>query len=79
MGRGFRRRAAQAQLAALNALQELDRGQPVCLVAGGEVTCPVVGPGDGGRNQAFVLFAAQQIDGQRRVVLSVRHRWARRQ
>lgn len=62
--------AAQAQLAALKALQEAHTGQPVCLVAGGEIICPVVGAGMGGRNQAFVLFAAQQIDGQRRVVLS---------
>jgi len=34
------------------------------------VTCPVTGPGTGGRNQAFVLYAAQQIQGQRGVVLS---------
>ena len=46
------------------------RGKPVCLVVGGEVTCPVTGPGMGGRNQAFALYAAQQISGQRRVVLS---------
>ena len=46
------------------------KGTPVCLVVGGEVTCPVTGPGMGGRNQAFALYAAQQISGQRRVVLS---------
>jgi len=39
-------------------------------VVGGEVTCPVTGPGMGGRNQAFALYAAQQIAGQHRVVMS---------
>jgi hydroxypyruvate reductase len=39
-------------------------------VVGGEVTCPVTGPGMGGRNQAFVLEAVPQIAGRRRVVLS---------
>jgi hydroxypyruvate reductase len=62
--------AAQAHLAALEALREDHKDQPVCLVAGGEITCPVVGPGMGGRNQTYVLYAAQHIDGQRRVVLS---------
>ena len=46
------------------------KGQPVCLVVGGEVTCPVTGPGMGGRNQAFALYAAERIAGQHRVVLS---------
>lgn len=43
---------------------------PVCLVLGGEVTCPVTGPGSGGRNQAFVLYLVSKIAGRRRVVLS---------
>jgi len=42
----------------------------VCTIAGGEVICPVTGPGIGGRNQAFVLYAAMQIAGSQRVVLS---------
>ena len=54
----------------LDALSAAHKGQPVCLVVGGEVTCPVTGPGMGGRNQAFALYAAQQIAGKRRVVLS---------
>jgi len=33
----------------------------VCLVSGGEVSCPVTGPGSGGRNQEFVLYAALRI------------------
>ena len=61
---------ARGNLAALDRLAQASGGQPVCLVVGGEVTCPVTGPGTGGRNQAFVLYAAQQIRGQRRVVLS---------
>jgi hydroxypyruvate reductase len=61
---------ALANLAALEALSKKHRGQPVCLVVGGEVTCPVTGSGVGGRNQAFVLYAAQQIAGRHRVVLS---------
>jgi len=61
---------ARANLASLEALARAHPGQPVCLIAGGEVTCPVTGPGLGGRNQAFVLFAAQLIAGQKRVVMS---------
>lgn len=61
---------AQASLASLDALAQAHPGHPVCLVAGGEVTCPVTGPGMGGRNQAFALYAAQKIAGLNRVVLS---------
>jgi len=61
---------AQANLMALKVLAEAHQGRPVCLIAGGEVICRVTGPGVGGRNQAFVLYAAQSIAGQARVVLS---------
>ena len=61
---------ARGNLAALDRLAQASGGQPVCLVVGGEVICPVTGPGTGGRNQALALYAAQQIQGQRRVVLS---------
>jgi len=61
---------AQANLRSLKALAEAHRGHPVCLIAGGEVICRVTGPGVGGRNQAYVLYAAQSIAGQPRVVLS---------
>jgi glycerate 2-kinase len=64
------REVVRSNVAALDALSQARRGQPVCLVVGGEVTCPVTGLGMGGRNQAFALFAAQHIAGQRRVVLS---------
>jgi len=64
------RQVVQSNLATLSALSEARKGQALCLLAGGEVLCPVTGPGMGGRNQAFVLHAAQAIAGQRRVVLS---------
>jgi len=64
------REVVHANVAALDALSRTHKGQPVCLVVGGEVTCPVTGPGMGGRNQAFALYAAQHIAGQHRVVLS---------
>ena len=61
---------ACSHLASVIALSEAHEGKPVCLIAGGEVTCPVTGPGVGGRNQAYTLYAAQSIAGQSRVVLS---------
>jgi glycerate 2-kinase len=61
---------AQSNLISLQALAEAHEGRPVCLIAGGEVVCRVTGPGVGGRNQAYVLYAAQAIAGQHRVVLS---------
>lgn len=64
------RDVADANLAALDALTREHAAQPVCLLVGGEVTCPVTGSGTGGRNQAFALYAARRIDGTRRVVLS---------
>jgi hydroxypyruvate reductase len=64
------REVVRSNVAALDALAQAHKGQPVCLVVGGEVTCPVTGPGIGGRNQAFVLYGAQKIAGHCRVVLS---------
>ncbi len=64
------REVADASLARLDALARAHPHQPVSLVAGGEVSCPVTGPGTGGRNQAFVLYAAAKIAGQKRAVLS---------
>jgi hydroxypyruvate reductase len=60
----------QSHSAALEALAETSGGRAVCLVAGGEVISPVTGPGVGGRNQAYALYAAQSIAGRQRVVLS---------
>ncbi len=64
------REVADRNLEALDALAEKHPGKPVALVVGGEVTCQVTGPGMGGRNQAFVLYAAEKIEHQNRVLLS---------
>lgn len=64
------RQVADANLTALDALARARAGHSVCLLVGGEVTCPVTGSGMGGRNQALVLYAAQKIAGQKQVVLS---------
>jgi glycerate 2-kinase len=34
---------------------------PLCLISGGEVSCPVHGSGKGGRNQEFVLYSASKL------------------
>lgn len=57
-------------LASLRRCAGAHPGKPVCLVLGGEVTCPVTGHGVGGRNLSLALYAAQKISGERRVVLS---------
>lgn len=64
------RDVAEANLKSLESLAKAHPGQAVCLVVGGEVTCPVTGPGTGGRNQAFVLFAVSRIAATQSVVLS---------
>jgi glycerate-2-kinase len=37
------------------------KGKTVCLISGGEASCVVRGPGFGGRNQEFVLYAATRM------------------
>ena len=64
------REVADSNLEALDTLVEKHPRKPVALVVGGEVTCKVTGSGMGGRNQAFVLYAAEKIEHQNRVVLS---------
>lgn len=47
--------------ALLDRLLELRRelpDRPICLISGGEASCPVRGDGVGGRNQEFVLYCA---------------------
>jgi glycerate 2-kinase len=64
------REVADAALGAADRFAKSHAGRPVCLVVGGEVTCPVTGLGVGGRNSSFALYAARKIEGERRVVLS---------
>ncbi len=64
------REIADRHLAQLESLAREHSNQPVALVAGGEVTCAVTGSGMGGRNQAYVLYAATKIAGRKWVVLS---------
>ncbi|HEY6292987.1 MAG TPA: DUF4147 domain-containing protein [Terriglobia bacterium] len=64
------REVARANCIAFDELGARHPGRPVCLVVGGEVTCPVSGSGTGGRNQVFVLYAAELIAGRNRAVLS---------
>jgi hydroxypyruvate reductase len=64
------RQVVDESLARLDAWAAEHPGRAVCLIAGGEVISPVTGPGMGGRNQAFVLYAAEKIVGQPRVILS---------
>ncbi|MGH9573062.1 MAG: glycerate kinase type-2 family protein [Candidatus Acidiferrales bacterium] len=53
------------------ARQKLDcPGRRVAVVAGGEVSSPVIGKGTGGRNSAFVLTCVPRIAGQKVTVLS---------
>lgn len=61
---------ANAALESLDGCVKAHPGEPVCLVVGGEVTCPVTGHGVGGRNLSFALHAARRIAGRRRVTLS---------
>ena len=53
---------AHAHLERLAASRMKHAGKTVCLLSGGEVSCPVRGSGQGGRNQEFVLRAALMID-----------------
>jgi glycerate 2-kinase len=64
-------RATEFLLTDLARLSKEHPGQPVAIIADGEVSSPVVGNGIGGRNSAFVLDCVSRIAGQRVAVLSV--------
>jgi glycerate 2-kinase len=63
-------KAAGALLAQLEQLQASNPGQPVALIADGELSSSVTGDGLGGRNSAFVLACVEKIAGKPIVVLS---------
>jgi len=63
-------RAAEFLLARMEEMQKEHSGQPVCLISGGEILCPVTGDGRGGRNQAFVLHCVEKLAGRECAVLS---------
>jgi glycerate 2-kinase len=63
-------RAAESLLAQLENLQRAYSGQPVALIADGELSSPVTANGIGGRNSAFVLSCVERITGKRVAVLS---------
>lgn len=63
-------RAADSLLAKLDEQYRRFPGQPVAVIADGEVSSPVTGDGTGGRNSAWVLNCVRKIAGQGIVVLS---------
>jgi hydroxypyruvate reductase len=62
-------RAADYLLEKLRGLRR-QAGGAVCLISGGELSCPVTGSGIGGRNAAFALYCATKIAGQPMAVMS---------
>lgn len=65
-------RAADTLLDRLHLLSDAHPNQTVAVTTGGELSSPVKGDGMGGRNQAFVLWAARKLHerGMRATVLS---------
>lgn len=62
--------AARALLHRARAMKAAHPREAVAVLTAGEVSCPVTGPGVGGRNQHFALACAQQIEGETIGVLS---------
>ena len=63
-------RAADLLLAKLEEQRRAFPGQPVAVIADGEVSSPVTGNGVGGRNSAFALHCVEKIAGRGIAVLS---------
>jgi glycerate 2-kinase len=63
-------RATDFLIADLARLAKECPGQPVAIIADGEVSSPVLGNGVGGRNSAFVLDCVNKITGKKIAVLS---------
>jgi glycerate 2-kinase len=62
--------AADYLLGELTRLAAANHGNPVTLIADGELRSPVTGDGVGGRNSAFVLACVEKIAGKNIAVLS---------
>lgn len=62
--------AAESLVRRARALKEQHPSDTVAILTAGELSCPVTGPGVGGRNQHFALACAQQIEGEGIAVLS---------
>ena len=62
--------AAVTLLEKLDALRAVDPDRPAAVLTGGELSSPVVGDGQGGRSQAFVLDCVERIAGKRIAVIS---------
>jgi glycerate-2-kinase len=58
---GHYQAVVEGQINRVFELQDLFPGKPVCLISGGEVSCPVKGDGLGGRNHEFVLYSATRL------------------
>lgn len=61
---GNYRDVAENLIDQLKRLQSEFPDKNVCVVSGGEVSCPVSGDGLGGRNQEFVLYSAARLEEQ---------------
>lgn len=62
--------AADILLARLDRLCAKDPTRPAAVITGGELSSPVLGDGQGGRNQAFVLDCVPKIAGRDIAVIS---------
>jgi hydroxypyruvate reductase len=62
--------AADRLLARLEKLRASDPTRPAAVITGGELSSPVLGNGQGGRNQAFVLDCVPKIAGKNIAVIS---------
>ncbi len=65
-----RERAVTRLLNRLERVRSRSGDRPAVVVSGGEYSCPALGNGVGGRNQAFVLESARRIAGRNFTVLS---------
>ncbi|MGH8458595.1 MAG: glycerate kinase type-2 family protein, partial [Nevskiales bacterium] len=63
-------RAAAYLFERLEEMRRAHPGEPLCLIAGGEILSPVTGDGHGGRNQALVLHCVEKLAGKKLAVLS---------